>query len=113
MRQQMAEISRIVDNPAPATFENTLVELEKSGELLSRVLHVFSAITGANTSDFLQQVQEDVAPKLAAHEDASAATPGWATDHGTGRAPATSPDCAVTRDTIVPDAAADQGRWST
>jgi peptidyl-dipeptidase Dcp len=61
MRQQTAEIARIIDNPAPPTFENTLVELEKSGELLSRVMHVFSAITGANTSDFLQQVQEEVA----------------------------------------------------
>ncbi|HWG35092.1 MAG TPA: M3 family metallopeptidase, partial [Gemmatimonadaceae bacterium] len=69
MRQQMAEIARIIDNPAPPTFENTLVELEKSGELLHRVMPVFSAITGANTSDFLQQVQEDVAPRLAAHED--------------------------------------------
>ena len=70
MRQQMAEIARIIDNPAPPTFENTLVELEKSGELLSRVMHAFSAITGANTSDFLQQIQEGVAPRLAAHEDA-------------------------------------------
>src|SRR6185437_6106117 len=70
MRQQTAEIARIIDNPAAPTFENTLVELEKSGELLSRVMHVFSAITGANTSDFLQQVQEEVAPRLAAHEDA-------------------------------------------
>jgi peptidyl-dipeptidase Dcp len=70
MRQQMLEIARIIDNPAPPTFENTLVELEKSGELLSRVMHVFSAITGADTSEFLQQVQEDVAPRLAAHEDA-------------------------------------------
>lgn len=70
MRQQIAEISRIVDNPAPPTFENTLVELERSGELLSRVMHVFSALTGANTSDTLQRIQEEIAPRLTAHHDA-------------------------------------------
>ena len=70
MRQQMIEIAQIIDNPASPTFRNTLVELEKSGALLSRVMHAFSAITGANTSDALQKVQEDLAPKLAAHHDA-------------------------------------------
>ncbi|MEO8946646.1 MAG: M3 family metallopeptidase, partial [Gemmatimonadaceae bacterium] len=49
---------------------NTIVALERSGELLSRALHAFSAVTGANTSDVLQQIQEDEAPRLAAHEDA-------------------------------------------
>ncbi|HEY5086596.1 MAG TPA: peptidyl-dipeptidase Dcp [Gemmatimonadaceae bacterium] len=70
MKQQLAEVARIIDNPAPPTFENTLVALEQSGELLSRVMQTFNAITGANTSDALQQVQEEEAPRLAAHEDA-------------------------------------------
>jgi peptidyl-dipeptidase Dcp len=70
MRQQLAEVGRIVDDPAPPTFRNTLVALERSGELLNRVLPTFDAITGANTSDALQQVQQDLAPILAAHEDA-------------------------------------------
>ena len=69
MRQQIAEVAAIIDNPAAATFDNTIVALERSGELLNRVLHVFSAITGANTSDALQKLQEDEAPLLAAHED--------------------------------------------
>ena len=70
MRQQLAEVASIVDNPAAPTFDNTLVALEKSGTLLSRVLHVFSALTGANTSEALQQLQEHEAPRLAAHDDA-------------------------------------------
>jgi peptidyl-dipeptidase Dcp len=69
MRQQLAEVAKISANPEPPTFVNTLVALEQSGELLNRVMPVFNAITGANTSDALQKVQEEVAPQLAAHED--------------------------------------------
>jgi peptidyl-dipeptidase Dcp len=70
MKQQMAEIRLIADNPEPPTFENTYVAMEKSGVLLTRVQQVFRAVTGANTDPALQKVQEDEAPKLAAHEDA-------------------------------------------
>ena len=70
MRRQAAEVAAIIDNHEPATFDNTIVALERSGDLLSRALHAFSAVTGANTSDVLQQIQEDQAPRLAAHEDA-------------------------------------------
>ncbi|MFL6592851.1 MAG: peptidyl-dipeptidase Dcp [Luteimonas sp.] len=70
MRQQLAEVRKIADNPAAPTFENTFVELEKSGRLLSRVNMTFNALTAANTDDALQKTQEDVAPKLAAHADA-------------------------------------------
>ncbi len=70
MKQQLVEIKKIADNPAPPTFENTLVALEKSGQLLTRVSLVFNAVTGANTDSLLQKVQEEEAPKLAAHSDA-------------------------------------------
>ena len=50
MKQQQAEIAKIADNPAPPTFENTLVALEKSGVLLNRVNGVFSLVTSANTN---------------------------------------------------------------
>jgi len=70
MKQQLAEIERIADNPDAPTFENTFVAMEKSGVMLYRVMAVFGAVTGANTDDALQKVQEDEAPKLAAHEDA-------------------------------------------
>jgi peptidyl-dipeptidase Dcp len=70
MAEQLAEVEKIADNPAPATFENTYVALEKTGVLLDRVMAVFNGVTGANTDDALQKVQEEEAPKLAAHQDA-------------------------------------------
>jgi len=70
MRQHLAEIEKIANNPEPATFDNTFVAMEKTGALLRRTMMAFDAVTGANTSDALQKVQEDEAPKLAAHRDA-------------------------------------------
>jgi len=70
MKQQLAEIRKIADNTEPPTFENTMVALEKSGKLLTRVQLAFNAITSANTDSVLQKVQEEEAPKLAAHQDA-------------------------------------------
>ena len=70
MKSQLAEIQEIADNPGPATFANTLEAMEKSGALLTRVTKVFFNLTTSNTSDTLQQIKADEAPKLAAHSDA-------------------------------------------
>jgi len=70
MRQELAEVHAVAADTAAATFDNTIVALEKSGALLTRVSKVFFALTQANTDDTLQKIQEDVAPKLAAHHDA-------------------------------------------
>lgn len=70
MKRQLAEVRRIADNPAPPTFENTLVALEKSGQLLTRTYLVFNLLTGANTDPALQKLQERMAPRLAAQQDA-------------------------------------------
>jgi peptidyl-dipeptidase Dcp len=70
MKAQLAEIDAIAGSPAPPTFENTLVALEQSGQLLGRVGPVFNGLTSANTNPELQKIQQDVAPKLAAHDDA-------------------------------------------
>lgn len=70
MKEQQAEMQKIADNPEAPTFENTLVAMEKSGQLLNRVYLTFNVLTGANTNDMLQKVQEAMAPKLAAHQDA-------------------------------------------
>ena len=69
MAQQQAEVQAIVDNPEAPTFENTLVALEKSGQLLDRAMTAFGGVTGANTNDTLQKVRSIEAPKLAAHRD--------------------------------------------
>jgi peptidyl-dipeptidase Dcp len=70
MRQQISEMLAIANQPAPPTFDNTVVPMERSGALLTRVAKVFNAVTGANTDDTLQHIQEVVAPELAAHSDA-------------------------------------------
>jgi peptidyl-dipeptidase Dcp len=69
MAEQKREIAVIVANPAAPTFENTLVALEKSGQLYSRVAQVFDAVTQANTNPVLQKVDEVESPKRAAHDD--------------------------------------------
>jgi peptidyl-dipeptidase Dcp len=70
MAKQREEIRVIADNPAAPTFENTMVALEKSGELFTRVMLVFNGITSANLSPELEKVQEYEAPRLAAQDDA-------------------------------------------
>jgi len=70
MRRQLEEVKAIADREDSPTFDNTIVALERSGELLTRVLKTFGAVTSANTNDTLQQIQTDQAPKLAAHSDA-------------------------------------------
>jgi peptidyl-dipeptidase Dcp len=69
MAQQREEIQTIANNPAPPTFENTIVAMEKTGRLFERAMAAFNAVTGANLNPELQKVQEIEAPKLAAHAD--------------------------------------------
>lgn len=69
MAQAEAEIKAIADNPDAPTFDNTVVAMEKAGQLLDRVMAAFNGVTGANTNDTLQKVRTIEAPKLAAHRD--------------------------------------------
>ncbi|WP_254451774.1 M3 family metallopeptidase [Duganella vulcania] len=70
MRIQLKEIEAIANNKKPATFENTIVAMEKSGELLTRVQTTFGNLQGANTNDKLDAIDSEMSPKLAAHGDA-------------------------------------------
>ena len=70
MKEQLAEIARIADDPAPPTFANTIEAMERSGELLTRAYKVFSNLDEANTNDTLQKAKAVLAPKLSAHNDA-------------------------------------------
>src|SRR6516165_9887455 len=70
IKQQLAEVDKIANNPAAPTFDNTVVALERSGQTLLRVNLVFNTLAGANTNDDLQKLQEEIAPKLAAQQDA-------------------------------------------
>lgn len=69
MQQHLAQIRKIADNPEPATFANTLEAMERSGETLTRVSRIFFGLVQADTNDARQKIQEEIAPKLAAHQD--------------------------------------------
>ncbi len=75
MAEHLKEIETIANNPEKPTFQNTIVALEKAGELLGRVSTIFSSLTGCNTNDELQALQKTLAPKLAAHRDAVTLNP--------------------------------------
>ncbi len=75
MTEHLAEVRKIADNPAPATFENTIEAMERSGETLTRVSRIFFGLVQADTNDARQKTQETVAPKLAAHQDEIALDP--------------------------------------
>jgi peptidyl-dipeptidase Dcp len=70
MRQHLQEVRAIADNPAEPTFENTLVALERSGQLLDRAQTVFFSLVAADTNDVRNQLRSDYAPRFSAHTDA-------------------------------------------
>lgn len=70
MAEQRKEIDAIDHNAAAPDFENTLVVLEKSGQLLDRVSSVFFNLSASNTNPELLKISSEMAPKLSAHNDA-------------------------------------------
>ncbi len=69
MAQQKREVLAIANNPAAPTFANTIVALERSGQLLERAGLAFSAVNGANTNDTLQATDTKTSPLYAEHSD--------------------------------------------
>lgn len=69
MVQQMAQVQDIINNTAPTTFENTIVALEQSGELLTRASSIFYNLAGSSSNPARRELQKELAPKLAAHRD--------------------------------------------
>lgn len=69
MVESLAEVSRIANNPAPPTFDNTIVAMERQGQMLSRAQLAFGQVTQANTNPVLQKAQAALGPKLAAYND--------------------------------------------
>jgi peptidyl-dipeptidase Dcp len=67
--QQLAEIEAITSQP-DVTFDNTVVALERSGKMLERMLLVFYNKSSADTNPTIDNIESEIAPKLAGHEDA-------------------------------------------
>ncbi|WP_313113964.1 M3 family metallopeptidase [Aequorivita sediminis] len=69
IEEQKNAVQAIANSEEEPTFENTVLALEKSGELLERASQVFYALTGSHTNETLQAIQEEMAPKFAAQND--------------------------------------------
>ena len=69
IKKQEAEINAIVSNKEKATFNNTVLAMENSGKLLSKVSTVFYNLNSANTNEEIQAIAKELAPKLSAHND--------------------------------------------
>ncbi|WP_109523377.1 MULTISPECIES: M3 family metallopeptidase [Nocardia] len=70
MAEQLAEIAAITSGPATPTFADTVVALERSGALLTRVANAFFTIAASDSTDATKAIEADIAPRLAAHRDA-------------------------------------------
>ena len=70
MTEHRAEITAIANNAAPATFDNTILAMERSGKLLERTQLIFGNMASANTNPEIQAIQREYAPRLAAHNSA-------------------------------------------
>ncbi|WP_185984395.1 M3 family metallopeptidase [Aureimonas mangrovi] len=75
MAEHRDEIRAIADNPEPASFDNTVAAMERSGRGLTRVASAFYALAGAHTNTRLQSVERAVAPKLSRHGSAISLDP--------------------------------------
>ena len=69
IEQQAEEIEAIVNNPEAPTFENTIVALDNSGAILTRVSRVFYGLSGAETNDEIKAIAEELSPILSEHSD--------------------------------------------
>ena len=69
-KDHLAEIMAVADETDPATFDNTMIPLERGGQLLERVANVFFNRSSADSTDFTNELEEQMAPLLAAHSDA-------------------------------------------
>ena len=69
-KEQLAEVEAIVNNAEPATFENTILPYDKSGQTLSRVSNVFFNLNECLTNDEMISIAEQVLPMLSKHSDA-------------------------------------------
>src|SRR5438093_1118981 len=69
MKRQIAEVEVIANNPDPPTFDNTIVAMERTGDVLTRATKVFLNLAQSNTNDTIQKIEAEESPKLAAHTD--------------------------------------------
>jgi peptidyl-dipeptidase Dcp len=70
LTEHLAEIQAIVDNPEPATFDNTALAMERSGRLLDRAAASFFTLVSADATEPIRKLETELSPRFAAHQDA-------------------------------------------
>ncbi|MDI1253582.1 M3 family metallopeptidase [Thermomonas sp.] len=75
MAEQLHEMDAIANNPAPATFQNTIVAMEKTGLVLDRASNVFFNLQGTYKNDMRDAIEREYSPKFSAHRDAISLNP--------------------------------------
>ena len=70
MAENLKEVEGIATNPAAPTLDNTIIALERCGQLLARVNRIFSNLIGTVSNPAMQALEKEMSPKLAAHGDA-------------------------------------------
>ncbi|MFI7703447.1 M3 family metallopeptidase [Nonomuraea sp. NPDC049480] len=70
MAEQLAEVDAIAGNAEPATFDNTIAALERSGRILDRTATVFYSMAASNSSDRIMEIEKEISPELTRHSDA-------------------------------------------
>ncbi len=69
MAEQLREIQAIADDSAAPSFENVLVAMERTGQTLDRTQSIFYHLAGADTTAAIQELDEELSPRLASHQD--------------------------------------------
>jgi peptidyl-dipeptidase Dcp len=70
LAEHLTEIQSIVDNPEPASFENTVLAMERSGRLLERAAAAFFTLVSADASEGIRAMETELSPRFSAHQDA-------------------------------------------
>jgi len=69
IKQQQAEIEAIIDNTDSPTWDNTILAMEISGDLLKRATNVFYNMSSANTNEVIEKIAQEISPDLSSHQD--------------------------------------------
>lgn len=75
LQRHTAEIKAIAENPEAPSFDNTIVAMERAGQMLGRVSRIFFNLTATNTNPSLDALSRELAPKLSAHSDSITLNP--------------------------------------
>ena len=75
MEEHNNEIEQIIQNTEKPSFENVIIAMERSGELLDKVNAVFFNLSGSATNKKLQEIEKEISPKLSQHYDSISLNP--------------------------------------